>query len=241
MYQTSEGRVPATVQLATTDSCLVVHLRHRNGQPSNACARILQEIICDARIVKAGCAIDEDMMLLHNLWKDDLNAKSRFDLCGVGMCDNQRSGLKRLTEHILGVTLSSCDGAQRSDWRRMPLTKGQLIYSARDAWAGAAIAQTLADYDYDTFGYEALLTTLKNQKSISKIAKRWNKRRFAKNQLDKLLEGLPKHRRSYKNLPSHVKDRVLRYRKQVRENHPVFHDPLIFDVDHLGIDLDTRK
>ena len=240
MYQTPDGRIPATVQLATVDSCLVVHLKHRNGRPSNACASILQSILCDERIVKAGCAIDEDMMALHNLWDDGLDAKSRLDLCGVGMCDKQRRGLKRLTEHILGVTLSSCDGAQRSNWRKMPLTKDQLVYSARDAWAGAAIAQTLADSDHDTFGYEALLETLQDQKSIFTIAKRWNKRRFAKNQLNKLLEGLPKHRRSHKNLPREIQGRVRRYRQLVRENHPVFHDPLAFKVDHLGIHLDTK-
>mmetsp|Transcript_11928 Transcript_11928/g.28289 ORF Transcript_11928/g.28289 Transcript_11928/m.28289 type:complete len:786 (-) Transcript_11928:691-3048(-) len=70
----------AVVQLATTSACLVVHLvdsgstvssegRHHNyPRHSNACARILRAALEDTSIVKAGCSIDEDLVLLHELW-----------------------------------------------------------------------------------------------------------------------------------------------------------------------------
>lgn len=60
---------PATVQLATPKSCLVVHLvRHPSGRRSQACSPILKAVLCDECFVKAGCALDEDMLALYDIW-----------------------------------------------------------------------------------------------------------------------------------------------------------------------------
>ena len=91
----------AVVQLATLSSCLVVHLvdsgstvsssssssskggeqhhhhhHHHYPKHSNACARILRTALEDTSIVKAGCSIDEDLVLLHELWGKPRGSKS---------------------------------------------------------------------------------------------------------------------------------------------------------------------
>ena len=59
---------PATVQLATSKSCLVVHLVRPSGRRSQACAPILKAVLCDKCFVKAGCALDDDMLALFDVW-----------------------------------------------------------------------------------------------------------------------------------------------------------------------------
>ena len=74
----------AVVQLATTKACLVVHLvdsstcdpqqqRHNHPKHSNDCARILRTVLEDPSIIKAGCSIDEDLVLLHELWDKQIH------------------------------------------------------------------------------------------------------------------------------------------------------------------------
>lgn len=76
----------AVVQLATTQACLVVHLVDSSmcasfvkdklschPKHSNDCARILKTVLEDPSIVKAGCSIDEDLVLLHELWDKQLH------------------------------------------------------------------------------------------------------------------------------------------------------------------------
>jgi hypothetical protein len=78
----------AVVQLATPSSCLVVHLVKGGSSSSsssapgigggagtlnhpthsNACAKILRSVLEDPTVIKAGCSIDEDLVLLHELW-----------------------------------------------------------------------------------------------------------------------------------------------------------------------------
>ncbi len=70
----------AVVQLATPTACLVVHLvdiAHKDNKNhprhSNACSRILKSVLEDSSIIKAGCSIDEDLVLLHELWDKQHN------------------------------------------------------------------------------------------------------------------------------------------------------------------------
>lgn len=84
----------AVVQLATPSSCLVVHLvngssssgggaatlnslNHNHPKHSNACAKILRSVLEDPTVIKAGCSIDEDLVLLHELWGNNNNHKSK--------------------------------------------------------------------------------------------------------------------------------------------------------------------
>eukprot|EP00980_Cylindrotheca_fusiformis_P031694 scaffold26800_cov127-Cylindrotheca_fusiformis.AAC.1 len=213
----------ATVQLATTDSCLVVHLvRGRSGQHSHACSPVLKSVLDDKQYVKAGCGIDEDMMDLYNLW-GDLDAKSRLDLGAIGRERNERLGLKALTAQVVGVDLPKSKSLTLSDWTAVPLTEPQIAYSARDAWAGAAIARKLAQEKPDVFGLESLISSLETEVPIPYLVERQQLRENAKLQLVELLR--PFKRTSRHRLPRNVKRKARRLREAIRA--PVM-EPSVF-------------
>jgi ribonuclease D len=231
---------PATVQLATPDSCLVVHLVRGSGRHSQACAPILKAIICDEQFIKAGCALDDDVLELYDLW-NGLDAKSRLDLGGIGgIKNNKRRGLKTLSKHILGVHLPKPKAQTLSDWSQVPLTEHQVSYSARDAWAGAAIANKLAEYDPETFGHGNLVELLLKQETpVSQLADRMERHKRAKQDLGALLKPYPKSRYHGRNIPNRVQSRAQQLRDVIK-NSKSFERPLVFEVDHLGIDLDSN-
>jgi hypothetical protein len=117
---------PATVQVATPDSCLVVHLVRGLGRHSQACAPILKAMMCDEQFIKAGRGLDKDVLELHILW-NGLDAKSRLDLGGIGgNKNNKKRGLKALSQHIWGVHLTKPKAQTLSDWSHVPLTEHQI-------------------------------------------------------------------------------------------------------------------
>lgn len=126
------------------------------------------------------------MLELRQRWST-LEARSRLDLGGVGASGHRRLGLKQLSRSILGVDLPKSRRLAMSDWSQVPLTKALVAYSARDAWAGAAIVATLADRDPDTFGTPALVDLLRPQRSIDDLYHRHYRRKEAKNKLTALL------------------------------------------------------
>ena len=231
---------PATVQLATPDSCLVVHLVRGSARHSHACTPILKAIMCDEQFIKAECALDENVLELHDLW-NGLEAKSRLDLGGIGgIKNNKRRGLKALSQHILGVHLPKPKAQALSDWSHVPLTEHQISYSARDAWAGAAIANKLAEYDPKTFGHLHLVELLKKRETpVSQLANRMERYKRAKQELGTLLKPYPKPRYHSQKLPDRVQSRVQQLRDVIKNSKP-YERPLVFKVDHLGIDLDSN-
>lgn len=231
----------ATVQLATPDSCLVIHLARRSGRHSQACAPILKAVLCDEQFVKAGCAIDEDLMSLYEIW-GGLDATSRLDLGwlgggGAGGGDGtdmqppprRRFGLKTLSKGLLGVDLPKPEDIATSDWSVVPLTEAQIMYSARDAWAGAAIAETLALYDPDTFHHTSLVSTLgRNEIPIAELVVRQQQRDQAKSQLRRILSQYP----DKSTMPRSSQARVRELRERIKV--PVMERRLVFDVDPLS-------
>lgn len=223
----------ATVQLATTDSCLVIHLARRSGKHSQACAPILKAVLCDEQFVKAGCALDEDLISLYELW-NGLDAKSRFDLGFLGSRSN-RYGLKSLTKGLLGVDLPKPREVMLSDWSMIPLNEHQIIYSARDAWAGAAIANQLALHDPTTFGHAALVKTLvQTEPSISELVEKQRRRDRAKRDLRTLLTPYLQNHDTDEALPEHIQSQVHYLRSLIKA--PVIEPRLLFDVDFLRKD-----
>ncbi|KAL3943136.1 MAG: hypothetical protein SGBAC_002785 [Bacillariaceae sp.] len=205
----------ATLQLATSSSCLVVHLvRDKYGVPSSDCAELLQRIIIDPQYIKAGCAIDEDLMDLHRLW-GGLDAKSRLDLGSMRCDDSNRVGLRALAARKLGVDLPKSRRVTLSDWTKVPLTKKQIAYSARDAWAGAAIAQQLAKDDPGVFNPESLMESLHFEAPISELVERKQRRDEAKQELQQLLKRYRQDRQ--RHLPKHVKQEVSRLRCIIKD------------------------
>jgi len=112
---------------------------------------------------------------LYILW-GDLDARSRLDL-GALSCDHgNRVGLRALTARTLGVDLPKPKQITHSDWTKIPLRRRQITYSARDAWAGVAIAEKLAKDDPVLFSLESLIQSPRYELQISDLVKRHRKR-----------------------------------------------------------------
>jgi len=225
---------PATVQLATPTSVLVVHLLRRNGRPSVSCVPLLEAILADGSIVKAGTGIDQDMIELYRYW-GDLSCQSRLDLGGIGMKSpgSGMIGLKKLTKAILGVNLIKNKKISMSNWSQVPLSEEQLNYCARDAWAGAAIMEALAAADPNTYSTVRLIAMLsKTELNMAETNQRATERKRAKTRLKLLLEG-----DCINN--ADVQDEVQALRVIMKEQAPLGLVP--FDILPLGFTMEENE
>jgi len=167
------------VQLATPTHALVVHLAKPSGRPSRACAPLIESVLRNEHIVKAGCAIDHDFIELHEDW-EGLEARSRFDLGGMSGDKGSVAGLQSLCANFLGLDLPKSKRLAMSDWSQLPLADTQLMYCARDAWAGAAVAAELEALLPETFSSEALTRRFRSQRTLKDLSERLRKRKQAK-------------------------------------------------------------
>ena len=174
------------------------------------------------------------MMALYELWDEDLQARSRLDLGFIGSKERRnRYGLKTLSQCILGVDLPKPKKIATSNWSAVPLSHRQIAYSARDAWAGAAIAARLADRHPQTFGHDSLMEYLEaSEPSISELVRKLRRRNDAKRALRKLLAP---YRHKMWTVPSSVEDEVKMLRKVIQAR--VIDRHLAFQVNNL-LDVD---
>jgi len=229
---------PATVQLATPQASLVVHLARNKGRPSKACVPLLEAVLRDERIIKAGCGVDQDMLELRRKYRG-LEARSRLELGGIGASDKGETlGLKRLAASILSVDLPKSRRLATSNWSQVPLTQAQVAYSARDAWVAAAIVDVLASQDPETFETNALVDRLRSQRSLKDLSQRQRKRKNAKNLLSSLLAPYSlqcKSKASMNTLPSWKVESVRKLKTVMKENKFERHD--FIDVESLGFNI----
>lgn len=203
----------------------MIHLANRKGRHSEACAPVLKAVLCDHNFVKAGCALDEDLMSLYELWGGGVEARSRLDLGFVGNKDRaNRYGLKSLSQLVLGVELTKSKRIAMSDWSSVPLNRRQITYSARDAWAGAAIAAKLAHLHPETFGRENLVEHLvAAEPPISDLVRKQRRRDEAKERLRRLLSP---YQSEMWTVPTSVEEEVRSLREiidtRVMDRHLVF-------------------
>jgi 3'-5' exonuclease len=177
---------PAVVQIATPTSAMVIHLTRNSGRFCRSCQPLIESILEDERIVKAGCGVDMDMLELRDVFPT-LEARSRFDLGTLRRHDNNMPGLKTLAACILDVDLPKSRKVSTSDWSQFPLSDFQIAYAARDAWAGAAVAAELELIDHGTFGYDALVDRLRVERPLTELHRRQRKRHRARSLLKALL------------------------------------------------------
>jgi len=90
---------PATIQISTPSSSLVIHLtsrpssntksRHSPSTTTTCDCKALQTFLSDPTILKVGAGIDGDMLDLYR-YNPALKAKSRFDIGGIGSTSRYR-------------------------------------------------------------------------------------------------------------------------------------------------------
>jgi hypothetical protein len=205
--------------------------------------------LCDEIFVKAGCALDEDLMSLYEVFSGGLEAKSRLDLGQLvigGNPNNQNTskkkkafGLKHLSRVLLGVDLPKPKSIAVSDWSSVPLTQDQIMYSARDAWAGAAIAEQLAAYDPESLGHAALVESLPHSETpISRMVQRQRRRDRAKRDLGRLLQPYRgKDTRRLDIMPEPVKREMRSLRQVIKEPVIQFRNHVVLETDQLDFDI----
>jgi 3'-5' exonuclease len=116
-------------------------------QPLLCNCPILKAVLANKSIIKTGVSIDQDMLALCREW-GSFEAHNRVDLSRLVLSTEpfvSECGLKRLTQHILGLDLPKPKKTSCSDWSLLPLSYKQVAYAARDAWVSAAVAETVFD------------------------------------------------------------------------------------------------
>ena len=159
----------------------MIQLTKGSGKPSRACHDVIQKLVEDESVIKAGCNIDGDMMGINRIWAT-VKPTMRFELGGVDSPGPAHvMGLKSLTQKVLRLELPKQRKLIRSNWGAEPLTEKQMEYAARDAWTAAAIAERLEEYDSSTFGFQAIYSRLKdNQPAVRDLLSRKERRKRAK-------------------------------------------------------------
>lgn len=239
---------PAVVQVSTPDSALVIQLtRQRNQRQSTACTAV-SALLSDRTIIKCCTAVEEDMLELYRFNRSSYSSiRSRFDLGGVGSGrgSKQRIGLQRLVRAVLGVEMKKSKKLAMSNWSK-PLTKHQVEYAARDAWAGAAVIQDLAERHPETFSADSIVRLLRDERPIQEVHKRATRRKKARTQLRTIREQYQQYSAfdlQYKpqklGLPPIVSEELDRVREVLEETSP---DGLIgFDAEPLGLFFDNPR
>mmetsp|Transcript_1819 Transcript_1819/g.4553 ORF Transcript_1819/g.4553 Transcript_1819/m.4553 type:complete len:447 (-) Transcript_1819:1914-3254(-) len=202
---------PATIQLSTPSSCIIIQLSRCGDGSSLHAPDILRRIINDPRIIKVGVGIDDDALELYRWSKESFEGAhegsslgknqqqipqlwemtSRFDL-GCILPDKKpslRSGIRELAQKILGVEVEKSKKLSMSNWGKRHLTLEQISYAARDAWVPAAIVERLQKDNIGVFRAEALMDMefMKHQRSMDIMDERATSRKAAKLELKEML------------------------------------------------------
>ena len=245
---------PATVQVSTPHSALVVHLTREWGSRSSAACGAVGGLLSDPTVVKACTGIDDDMLELYR-FNRNLRGRSRFDLGGLGsgVGSKNRVGLARLARAVLGVEMKKSKKLAVSNWSRFPLTSGQVAYAARDAWAGAAVMHALGQRHPGTFGPEAMMELLREERSMGDLSRRAARRRRARLQLKDIKAQFREYSQidcrddddaggsgsGSGRMPKMVRDEIPRLQAVMAETAP---DGLIgFDAEPLGLAFGSKE
>ena len=237
---------PATVQLSTPTSSIVIHLTRELEVLSP-----LQAMLADPTILKVGAGIDEDMLELYR-WNNNLDAKSRFDIGGIGSGPKrQRTSLQKLVRAIVGVELEKSKKLAMSDWSRIPLSSKQLCYASRDAWAGAAVMESIGR-NYDGMQVDSLASLVRGvERDMVDVDSRAKMRKVTKTKMKDIMDqlkettsfatmvegenGRERHNKLMALMPEDTRIEMDRLQSMMDETFP---DGLIFfDAEKLGLDF----
>ena len=121
---------PAIVQLAGSRSVFIVQLRRFETLTP------LSSILSDARIIKTGVAVSDDLRKLNETMAFEPRGFQELSVVTrrLGILN---TGLRSLAAILLRRRVSK--GAQTSNWNRLNLTDAQIRYAATDAWISRMI------------------------------------------------------------------------------------------------------
>jgi len=125
---------PSLLQLATGEDVFLFQLQ-QTGLPE-----ALLEVLCTSAIVKAGVALDFDLLSLQELCS--FQPQGFVDLARVARRKGVKNqGLRGLAAAVCGIRISK--SARTTNWANLDLTPQQIQYAATDAWIGREIHQRL--------------------------------------------------------------------------------------------------
>ncbi|KAL7511937.1 hypothetical protein ACHAXN_010041 [Cyclotella atomus] len=196
---------PATIQLSTPDSCLIVQLATIGDGSAKNAPSVIRDVVNNPNIIKVGVGIDDDALDLYRWSKEVVNESdgvqngqllwemtSRFDLGCILPNYNvgRRIGLREIAKTVLGVEIKKSKKLQMSNWGTKHLTDEQISYAARDAWVSAAVVAKLHHDNNDVFSPKALMghEFMKSQRSLKELDERAVRRKNAKIEHKSLLE-----------------------------------------------------
>lgn len=225
---------PATVQMSTVEAALVVHLCDKNGRPIEDTVPMIQDVLANPSIIKAGVGIDLDMLELVRYWESsNKDICGRFDMGGIGGSNGRTMSLKNLAKGILGVDLFKSKKLAMSNWGSVPLTSKQIDYAARDAWAAAAIVQELGRRDAKMYSPQSLMDLVApDEISMKEMDVRARARKDAKTQFFNIV-GKGDNKVDRKDLSEEQLVEMDRLQGAMKKLAPPRY--YRFDVEHLGI------
>ena len=125
-FRKGEAHLPCLFQAATATAVFLFRLQREDVFSG------LSGLLCDARIVKAGIGVADDLRALKQVFA--FEEKNVIDLGkiahGRGL---QQTGLRNLAGIFLGFRVPK--GTKTSNWAAKQLSQAQIAYAATDAWA----------------------------------------------------------------------------------------------------------
>jgi ribonuclease D len=125
-FRVGESYLPSLVQLATSTAVYLFQVQQVD------CAAALRGVFADARIVKAGVSVADDLRKLKQVFA--FEDQSVLDLGRIAKRHGlAQTGVRNLVGIFLGTRVPK--GAQTTNWAAPQLTPQQIAYAATDAWA----------------------------------------------------------------------------------------------------------
>ena len=125
-FRKGESHLPCLVQAATARAVYLFQLRRAEVFP------VLAELLAEARIVKAGVSLADDLRALKRVFA--FAEKNMLDLGDLARASGLgQSGVRNLAGILLRFRIPK--GTKTSNWAAPQLSAAQITYAATDAWA----------------------------------------------------------------------------------------------------------
>jgi ribonuclease D len=125
-FRKGESHLPCLVQTATARAVYLFQLRRTETHP------VLTELLTDARILKAGISLKDDLRALKQVFP--FTEANMLDLGTVARTNGLgQTGVRNLAGILLGFRIPK--GTKTSNWAARELSHAQIAYAATDAWA----------------------------------------------------------------------------------------------------------